>query len=274
MIYIILFISLILSIIALIIASLAFNKSKKRESYNDNYKVKDAKGDIIELSPKWTHKEWDNLRKGQKIMTKMFKEFDKICRKYGLKYWAIGGTLIGAVRHNGWVPWDGDVDVVMESKDVDKLVEIIDDELSDDYFFIDAKNPTNDKYYEESGSNTNKIRYKHAWYSNDDPKKWHHGLQLDIFVLKKYGEVVPNIQGKQNNIYKTKEISEVIHPLKELVFEDFKIFVPNKCDKYLESWLGKSIPPLLQIKDRIPHEGKISFKIPKIWKEKMYKYLY
>jgi len=78
MIYIILFISLILSIIALIIASLAFNKSKKRESYNDNYKVKDAKGKIIELSSKWTHKEWDNLRKGQKIMTKMFKEFDKI----------------------------------------------------------------------------------------------------------------------------------------------------------------------------------------------------
>ena len=40
-----------------------------------------------------SHKEWDNLRKGQKIMTKMFKEFDKICRKYGLKYWAIGGTI-------------------------------------------------------------------------------------------------------------------------------------------------------------------------------------
>jgi len=72
-IYIILFLSLILSIIALIIASLSFNKSKKRENYNDNYKVKDAKGDIIELSPKWTSKEWDNLRKGQKIMTKCLK---------------------------------------------------------------------------------------------------------------------------------------------------------------------------------------------------------
>ena len=121
MIYIILFISLVLSIIALILASLAFSKSKKRESYNGNYKVKDAKGNIIELPSKWTHKEWDNLKKGQKMMTKMFKEFDKICRKYGLKYWAIGGTLIGAVRHNGWIPWDGDIDVVMESKDVGQI---------------------------------------------------------------------------------------------------------------------------------------------------------
>ena len=165
----------------------------------------------------------------------------------------------------------------MESKDVDKFKNIIDKEWPaehEDYFFVDAdhgaKNWT-DKYYKLTCPDIiHRIRYKHAWYSDHNPHEHHKGIQIDLFVLKKYGEAVPHILGKQNNIYKTKEISEVIHPLKELVFEDFKIFVPNKCDKYLESWLGKSIPPLLQIKDRIPHEGKISFKIPKIWKEKMY----
>ena len=279
MIYIILFISLVLSIIALIIASFAFNKSKKRDSYSDNYKVKDAKGKLIELSPKWSHKEWETLGKGQKIMTEMFKEFDRICRKYSLKYWAIGGTLIGAVRHNGWIPWDGDIDVVMELEDFDKLVKIIDDELSDDYFFIDAKNPTNDKYYEESGVNINKIRYKHAWYSDSDPKMWHHGIQLDIFTLDNSGDMTVDIIGSglvrvTRRSYKEKDSYKVIYPLKELSFEDFKIFVPNKYDKYLSLWLGKSPPPLLKIEDRISHEGKISFEIPKIWKEERYKHLY
>jgi len=177
------------------------------------------------------------------------------------------------------VPWDGDVDVVMESKDVDKLVKIIDDELSDDYFFIDAKNPTNDKYYEESGVNINKIRYKHAWYSDSDPKMWHHGIQLDIFTLDNSGDMTVDIIGSglvrvTRRSYKEKDSYKVIYPLKELSFEDFKIFVPNKYDKYLSLWLGKSPPPLLKIEDRIPHEGKISFEIPKIWKVERYKHLY
>ncbi len=69
-------------------------------------------------------------------------------------------------------------------------------------------------------------------------------------------------------------MSSSAYKLKELLFEGFKIFVPNKYKEYLRSWLGEVPPPLFKIEDRIPHEGKISFDIPKIWKEKMYKHLY
>ena len=69
--------------------------------------------------------ELEDLKKGQGIMTSMLKEFDQICRKHNLNYWCIGGTLIGAVRHKGWVPWDADIDVGMLESDYTKLQEII-----------------------------------------------------------------------------------------------------------------------------------------------------
>ena len=41
------------------------------------------------------------------------KAFDKFCKEHGLRYFAIGGTLLGAVRHKGFIPWDDDIDVGM-----------------------------------------------------------------------------------------------------------------------------------------------------------------
>ena len=70
-----------------------------------------------------------NLKKGQEIMTNTLREFDKICRTHNLKYWCDGGTLIGAIRHNGWVPFDGDMDVGMIEEDFKILSTVINKEL-------------------------------------------------------------------------------------------------------------------------------------------------
>lgn len=55
-----------------------------------------------------------DLRKMQLIQLEMLTEFDRICRKYEIEYFIIAGTLLGAVRHGGFIPWDDDVDVAMK----------------------------------------------------------------------------------------------------------------------------------------------------------------
>jgi len=73
------------------------------------------------------------------ILMKLMKEFDRVCSKLGLRYYVIGGSLIGVIRHRGLIPWDDDIDVAMFRNDY----EILRDHASEiwskdsDYFFLD-----------------------------------------------------------------------------------------------------------------------------------------
>lgn len=64
----------------------------------------------------------------------MLKLLDDIC-KYSLKYFVAYGTLLGAVRHKGFVPWDDDIDVFMLRDDYNKLARIAPAEIQSPYFF-------------------------------------------------------------------------------------------------------------------------------------------
>ncbi len=62
-------------------------------------------------------------------------ELDRVCGVNGLEYFALYGTALGAVRHQGFIPWDDDLDVGMLRPDFDRLTQIIDGELSERFFF-------------------------------------------------------------------------------------------------------------------------------------------
>ena len=59
--------------------------------------------------------------------------FKEICEKYGLRHWIMYGSLLGAVRHNGFIPWDDDIDVAMPRKDFNDFIKIAPKELSAPY---------------------------------------------------------------------------------------------------------------------------------------------
>ena len=75
------------------------------------------------------------LRKAQLIMLDMLVEFDELCKKHHLKYWLDSGTLLGAVRHQGFIPWDDDIDLSMPLEDYNKLLELGPKALSKNIFF-------------------------------------------------------------------------------------------------------------------------------------------
>lgn len=68
----------------------------------------------------------------QKYLLKLFREVDEICREHNLRYVLAGGSLIGALRHEGFVPWDDDVDLYMPRPDWEKFIEICETELPPD----------------------------------------------------------------------------------------------------------------------------------------------
>ena len=60
-------------------------------------------------------------RQVQRVILEIYKEFQRVCDQHNLRYYAIGGTCIGAVRHQGFIPWDDDIDVAMPYEDYQKL---------------------------------------------------------------------------------------------------------------------------------------------------------
>ena len=73
----------------------------------------------------------------------IFEEIDRLCSKNGLRYYIVGGTLLGAVRHGGFIPWDVDIDLVMERSDYDALSKICEEQLDNEYAYHDYKNTHN-----------------------------------------------------------------------------------------------------------------------------------
>ena len=80
------------------------------------------------------------LKDIQEALLEMMVDIDRVCREHGLKYTLYCGTLLGAIRHNGFIPWDDDADIAMPLKDYEKFREIAEQELADKYVTMDYSN--------------------------------------------------------------------------------------------------------------------------------------
>lgn len=75
-----------------------------------------------------------NLRRCQLKMLGILEEIDRICKMHDIEYWLDGGTLLGAVRHSGFIPWDDDIDIAMRKEDMDRFCKVAMEELPNNLF--------------------------------------------------------------------------------------------------------------------------------------------
>src|SRR5690554_5979187 len=124
------------------------------------------------------------LAKVHKVQLEIANEVKRICEKNNIKYFMIAGTLLGAVRHRGFIPWDDDLDIGMLRNDYKRFIELAAKELNDTYYL--------ETWYTSSGYGMPfaKIRKNDTRYIEKSSKdvKCHPGIFIDIFPF----DNVPN----------------------------------------------------------------------------------
>ena len=121
--------------------------------------------------------EGELLRKLQMTELEMMIEVDRICRKYDIQYFLDGGTLLGAIRHNGFIPWDDDADIIMLHEEYEKFCKACKKELDTERFFL--QDYRTDKNYLWGFA---KMRRNHTTFLREGQEhvKCHTGVCIDI----------------------------------------------------------------------------------------------
>jgi lipopolysaccharide cholinephosphotransferase len=141
--------------------------------------------DFDQLFPDVRESGETRLRECQLVMLRMLKILHCLCEKHGISYFLVGGTLLGAIRHKGFIPWDDDLDVGMTHGKYEKFVKHAIPELPYDIFFQTFET---DIYYAACSRVEARLKDKYSSYIQSENKrdqKHHLGLQLDIFVYDK-----------------------------------------------------------------------------------------
>jgi phosphorylcholine metabolism protein LicD/2-polyprenyl-3-methyl-5-hydroxy-6-metoxy-1,4-benzoquinol methylase len=122
----------------------------------------------------------DKLHEIHKVQLDLLNVFIEVCEKHKLKYFAVHGTLLGAVRHKGFIPWDDDVDIAMPRKDYEKLKKLARNVFPEPYVFQTNENDRevfNGSLSRLRNSRTTGIEYK------DFNQSGNLGIWIDIIAL-------------------------------------------------------------------------------------------
>ncbi len=127
--------------------------------------------------------EGSDLRRIQMKMLEMLVVLDEICNRYKIPYWLSAGTLIGANKYRGFIPWDDDLDVQVLRKDFNRLMEILEKELPGD---LKIQTRKTDRHYRYGWA---KIRDTKSYIVEPDTAKYdykYNGIFLDIFPVEPF----------------------------------------------------------------------------------------
>jgi lipopolysaccharide cholinephosphotransferase len=218
------------------------------------------------------------LRKIQLAKANVLFAFDRFCKEKGLRYWLQAGTLLGAVRHGGFIPWDDDIDVGMMREDFDRFIKIAGDmpqsgkiqyywrgghlkiKFIENDFVLDAVDIFSFyQYYKRTdtveGRQLKDLIEKNININNLSHvpllKTPYHGTPSEIKTMR---EII--MEGKNptedGDIFKTSGCKNIfryewIFPLSAMLFEGRELPVPNSYNNTLESQFGDFMmyPPVM-----------------------------
>ncbi|MEG2184652.1 MAG: LicD family protein [Cloacibacillus sp.] len=112
-------------------------------------------------------------------MLELLNEFERLCNILEIQYIAIGGTLLGAIRHHGFIPWDDDIDVALKREDYEKFLNLAARELGKEFFLQTFETDPGTTAYQA------KLRLNGTLFieSSTIKRNMHQGIFLDIFPL-------------------------------------------------------------------------------------------
>lgn len=122
-----------------------------------------------------------NIKDVQNKILEIMKYIDKICRAEGIQYFIMGGTALGAVRHQGFIPWDDDLDIFMTPVEYEKFVGAFN--KYNDSRFVLQEWKTVSNYIEYSKVRMNGTTFIEEVFK--DNHNMHHGIYVDIMILHK-----------------------------------------------------------------------------------------
>lgn len=233
---------------------------------------------------------YEELKKAKESELSILIELDRICQKYGIKYYLTYGTLLGCIRHKGFIPWDDDIDVFMFRTEYTKFRDACEKELNSQYKLLFYDSVNNYPYvYPKMMNTAYRIKEKSL-----DHLDFTLGFYVDIFILygtSKYSikrfidmkidyflYALNRLYGKDDN-----KLSFFLRKIKKIIFHFYSV---NSINKYKDKRLSryeldnsdlvyrhgyynkKSFIKSSYFKETILNEfeGK-QFLIPKNWKE-------
>lgn len=149
----------------------------------------------------------------QKKILEIFKIIACICEQNGLRYFAIGGTCLGAVRHQGFIPWDDDLDIAMPIDDFMKFKSIAKVQLPSHLKIMDGENALhyNQIFIKVHDINTTFIEESLINYPDS-----YYGIYVDIMPLAG----IPEVGMERNRFFKTRLLYEVLNGMRRRPFKE------------------------------------------------------
>jgi lipopolysaccharide cholinephosphotransferase len=148
----------------------------------------------------------ENMKDVRQVQLDLLEKFTDVCERNNLKFFLSGGSLIGAIRHQGYIPWDDDIDLIMPRKDFEKLREIAAYEFKEPYFLQTEESDPDiflGGFARLRNSNTTHIE---PWYMDNPAGNL--GIWIDICVLDFLYE---NLHDRQKQIQKIRYYQRMLY---------------------------------------------------------------